>query len=491
VTRGPDAVPRPLAAPAGEPAASLRGAARRFGQAFALGPVDLEVRAGERLAVVGPSGAGKTTLLRLLNTSLAPSEGRVEVLGADPARVSASALRRLRARIGTVHQQLHLVTQASVLQNVVAGRLGRRTLLGALGALVSRREVAEVGALLEGVGIADKILERVDRLSGGEQQRVAIARTLHQAPELVLADEPFSSVDPARAAGIAALLARAFAGRTFVVSTHRIEPLLPHVDRVVGLRGGTIAFDVPTERLRLADLAHLYRARAGEGGRSASRAAPARGDLPAGLLRIAASNTPSEVLLPAAIRRFARGYPGVRLALVQAGSAAVQEAVRSGSAEIGFVGARTPDPVLEVVDVAEDEIVVVAAPALALGDEPLSAPDLARLPRVDREPGSGTAAVAAEHLANMGVVLEPGTAALEAGSLAALRAAAVSGVGIAFVSRRAVEDELATGSLRIVAVQGLSIPRSFCAVHRREPGLSPAARAFLEVVRASALGSHR
>jgi len=244
---------------AGAAPVALRAAGRCYGAFRALQPLELEIRAGERVALVGPSGAGKTTALRLLATTLAPSEGRVEVLGEDPARLGARALRRLRARVGTIHQELHLVPQSTTFQNVVAGRLGRTTLAGALALLVSRREVTEVRELLAALGIADKLFERVDLLSGGERQRVAIARTLHQDPELVLADEPLSSVDPERASDVAALLSRAFAGRTLVVSTHHIDPLLPHVDRVVGLRAGELAFDVPSSRLRPNDLAALYR----------------------------------------------------------------------------------------------------------------------------------------------------------------------------------------------------------------------------------------
>ncbi|MFO0585080.1 MAG: LysR substrate-binding domain-containing protein [Anaeromyxobacter sp.] len=474
--------------PSAPPALSLLGAAVRYGAVTALAPLDLALRAGERVAIVGPSGAGKTTLLKLLNTTLAPTEGTVAVLGEEPALLSARALRRLRARIGTVHQQLHLVPQATVFQNVVAGRLGRATLAGALAALLSRREAAAVRALLAEVGIPEKLHERLDRLSGGEQQRVAIVRTLHQAPELVLADEPLSAVDPERASELAALLARAYAGRTLVVSTHRIEPLLPHVDRVIGLRRGELAFDLPAERVRLADLSRVYRseraeAGPGSGARARAGGAPAAGAVePAGLLTLAASSTPAETVVPPALRRFVRLYPNVRLHLVQGGSAAVEAAVREGKAELGFVGARPLADGLEQTLVADDEIIAAAAPALDLGPLPLALEDLARAPRVEREAGSGTRAVLEDHLRGLGVTLPP--AVLEAEGLAALRAAAISGVGLAFVSRRAVADDLATGLLRVVPVAGLEIPRHVFAIHRPAP--SPAARAFLEVARACA-----
>ena len=237
---------------------ALASARRVVGSLEILADVTLSARPGERIALIGPSGAGKTTLLRLLNTTLFPSGGHVEVLGEHPARLSARALRRLRGRIGTVYQQLHLVPQASVVENVLMGRLGSRSGLRiALGAL-RRADRAEVASVLARVGLLDRIDERVDRLSGGEQQRVAVARVLHQAPDLLLADEPFASVDPARSREVVELLLEAARGRTLVVSTHQLEPVLPHFPRVVGLRAGRILFDKARSDVTPDDLARLY-----------------------------------------------------------------------------------------------------------------------------------------------------------------------------------------------------------------------------------------
>ena len=470
------------------PTLALRGAGRSYGRLEALRPISLEIGRGERVAIVGPSGAGKSTLLSLLNTALAPTSGEVLVLGERPASLSSGALRRLRARIGTIYQQLLLVPQASVMQNVVAGRLGRTSLVRALVSLVSSREADRIRALLDQVGIADKIFERVDRLSGGEQQRVAIARTLHQDPEIVIADEPLASVDPARSAEIVALFARAFAGRTLVLSTHRIEPLLAHVDRVIGLRLGAVAFDEPSKAVTLDDLAHLYESRRGAPVASPPRPPePPREPPPADeppTLAVGASNTPAELLLPRIVRAFVRAHPGVRVSLSVKDSAEVAEEVLAGRVELGLVGARSPRPELMHENVVEDEIVLVAAPSLGLGAEPITAARLADLRRIDREPGSGTRAVVEEHLANMGVSLDPAAAALEVGTLVGVKAAAMSGMGVAFVSRLAVKDEVEAGLLRIVAVEGLRIPRNVFAVYRSDRGLSASARAFLSLARA-------
>jgi phosphonate transport system ATP-binding protein len=460
-------------------ALAFHAAARRYGALEALRPLTLRIRRGERVALVGPSGAGKSTLLRLANGTLAPTAGTVALLGEDPSRLAARRLRALRARVGTIPQELHLVPQATVMHNVVAGGLGRTSLARTLVGLVSRREAARVAALLDSVGIAEKLLERVDRLSGGEQQRVAIARTLYQDPELVLADEPLASVDPARAAEIVALFARAFAGRTLVLSTHRLEP-----PRVVGLRDGALVLDVPAARLSLDALAEVYRARRGAAvGATPAPDAAAEAE-PEGLVAISASSTPGEHLLPRAVRTFVAAHPRVRLALAVKDSAEVARDLAEGRAELGFLGARPDEPALHLEDFAADEIVLVGAPALAARLEaPLPLEALAALPRVDREPGSGTRAVVEEHLANLGVALPPERAAFEAGGLVALKAAVLSGVGFAFASRLALVDELAGGELRTVPVAGLRVPRELYAAWRADRPLSPAARRFLEVAR--------
>jgi phosphonate transport system ATP-binding protein len=481
-----DSPPASTVRPPSPAALALAGAGRRYGGLEALRPLSITVAAGERVAVVGPSGAGKSTLLRLLNTSLAPSSGHVAVLGREVPSLSARDLRALRARVGTIYQQLHLVPQASVMQNVVSGRLGRISLGRALLALLSRAEAERVRAVLTQVGIPEKIYERVDRLSGGEQQRVAIARALYQEPEIVIADEPLASLDPARAAEIMELLARTFAGRTLVVSTHRLEPLLPHVSRVLGLRAGALVFDLPSAALSLDDLARLYESTRGTSATSPrSDGAPAEPAPVEGLVAVGASNTPGEFVLPRAVREFVRAHPGVKVSLAVKDSAEVTADLRAGRVEVAFVGARAEDPQLHFEDFVQDEIVLVAAPSLALPPEPLPAEVVARLPRVEREVGSATRAVAEDHFENLGAPLDPAAVALEVGTLVGLRAAVLSGVGVAFASRLAVLDELEAGHLRVLRVDGVRIPRHLFVAWRRGATLSPGARRFVEIARRS------
>ena len=225
----------------------------REGLVRALDGVTLDVRAGERVAVIGRSGVGKTTLFRLLNATQRPTGGVLRFGGREVGLMSGGELRELRRRVGTVYQQHHLVPSLSVLDNALCGRLGRWTLLHTLRSAVrpSRREVEEATAVLESVGLADKRRARADELSGGQQQRLAIARTLLQEPDVILADEPVASLDPALAESIIELLMRITqeGARTLIVSLHAVELARRHFPRVVALRRGAVALDVSADGL--------------------------------------------------------------------------------------------------------------------------------------------------------------------------------------------------------------------------------------------------
>ncbi|WP_249933366.1 ATP-binding cassette domain-containing protein [Blastococcus sp. CCUG 61487] len=222
--------------------------------------MDLAVAAGERVAVVGASGAGKSTLLGVLNGSVEPRAGSVLVLGTDPSVVRGRELRRLRARVGTVRQHLELVGPLRVVHNVNAGRLASWSPLRAAWSLLRPQGVEDVRAALTRVGLAERLFERTDRLSGGQRQRVALARLLVQHPELVLADEPASALDPALADSALSLLGElALAdGGALLACLHDPELALRHCDRVVGLVDGRITVDSPTAGLTVADLEEFY-----------------------------------------------------------------------------------------------------------------------------------------------------------------------------------------------------------------------------------------
>ena len=229
----------------------------RFGAVEALAPLDLTVRAGERVAVVGPSGAGKTTLLYLLAGIHAPTSGTLRVGGLSAGEWAD--VRRRAAAVGIMHQQFDLVPSLAVVHNVLAGRLREWSLGRSLLSLVVPQESERAREALRRVGIEDKIFERTAHLSGGEQQRVALARLLVQAPRAILADEPVSSLDPARAEAMVRLLVEVTgADRTLVASMHAVPLALQYFDRIVALREGALLFDRPSRDVAPTDLAALF-----------------------------------------------------------------------------------------------------------------------------------------------------------------------------------------------------------------------------------------
>lgn len=235
------------------------GARKRYGDVLALGAsLSLRIEVGEMVAVVGPSGSGKTTLLHLLAGVIPPDAGSIRV---DGRSIESFRRRQELARlVGVIHQQFDLVPHLRVVHNVLAGRLGRWSLRRSLLSLVRPQDLDDAVSALARVGIADRIGERTANLSGGEQQRVALARLLTQDPRAILADEPVSSLDPARASDVLGMLVSVAAdeGRTLVASVHQADLARRFFRRMIGLREGRIVFDRPAEEVGDRDLVDLY-----------------------------------------------------------------------------------------------------------------------------------------------------------------------------------------------------------------------------------------
>lgn len=231
----------------------------------ALKNINISALAGESIAIIGSSGSGKTSFLNLIATSLRPSTGSIAVLNVDPWGISKRQLKRLRSQIGLVHQAAPIPPRQRVITAVLAGRLGQWPLWKSLLSLIYPVDIAGPQLCLQKLDLADRLFDRCDRLSGGQLQRVGVARVLYQNPHLLLADEPVSAMDPVLSdLTIQCLLEDA---RTrdacFVASLHAVDIALRWFPRIIGLRDGEIFFDLPASEVNESLLQQLYAAERG------------------------------------------------------------------------------------------------------------------------------------------------------------------------------------------------------------------------------------
>jgi phosphonate transport system ATP-binding protein len=220
------------------------------GGVVAVDDLSLTVPDGEFLVIIGLSGSGKSTLLRCINRLVEPTAGKIFLDDLEITRLSPARLREARKRVGMIFQQFNLVKRSSVLTNVLAGRLGT---VGAWHSALGRfplEDYHRAFANLERVGIPEKAYQRADTLSGGQQQRVAIARALMQEPQLMLADEPVASLDPATSHSVMKYLEEINQqdGITVLCNLHFLSLARRYATRVIALKAGRIVFDGrPTE----------------------------------------------------------------------------------------------------------------------------------------------------------------------------------------------------------------------------------------------------
>jgi phosphonate transport system ATP-binding protein len=237
-----------------------QGSLRHANGVDALRNIDVQIGAGEQVAIIGPSGAGKSSLLNLLATALKPSSGDIEMLGERAWHLSAHQRQRLRARIGLVHQAPPIPPRQRVITAVLAGKLGQWSLGKSLLNLLHPLDVTGARAALARLDLGDKLFAHCQQLSGGQLQRVGIARVLYQAPEILLADEPVSAMDPVLAGHTLSILSRHAREHnvTLVASLHAVDLALAHFPRIIGLRDGQILFDCPSDQVSRDKLDALY-----------------------------------------------------------------------------------------------------------------------------------------------------------------------------------------------------------------------------------------
>lgn len=212
----------------------------------ALKGVNLEVKKGEFLVIIGLSGSGKSTLLRCINRLHDPTSGEILFNGRDVAKIREGAeIRDLRKNIAMIFQHFNLIPRHTVLSNVLMGRLGFTATLKSLFGLFTQKDKEDATKYLSLVGIAEKAKMRADNLSGGQQQRVAIARALTQNPQVLLADEPVASLDPATCHTVMDYLKKVNQelGITVIANLHFLSLVRQYATRVIALKSGQIVYE--------------------------------------------------------------------------------------------------------------------------------------------------------------------------------------------------------------------------------------------------------
>ncbi len=226
----------------------------------ALDDINLEIPDGQFLAIIGLSGSGKSTLLRCINRLIEPTSGRILWNGIDVTRADDEELRQIRRRIGMIFQQFNLVKRSSVITNVMSGRLGYVNPVYSLVNYFPSKERDRALRNLDRVGIRNQAFKRASELSGGQQQRVGIARALMQEPELMLADEPVASLDPATSHSVMKYLQLLNDEDhiTVLCSLHFLSLARAYADRVIALKDGRLEFDGPPQEIDNARFRQIY-----------------------------------------------------------------------------------------------------------------------------------------------------------------------------------------------------------------------------------------
>ncbi len=226
----------------------------------ALREVSFSVEAGEFVVVLGKSGSGKSTLMRCINRLVEPSSGKIFLDEDDVTDAPAGRLRELRKKMGMIFQQYNLIPRYSVQSNALMGRLASTSSVASMMNCFSDEDVARSRQVLDRLGLVDKYSHRSEELSGGQQQRVGLARALMQGPELILADEPVSSLDPASSRQIMELLAEFNErdGVTLLCNLHLPALAREFGSRILALSEGRIVYDGPAGDLSENELCALY-----------------------------------------------------------------------------------------------------------------------------------------------------------------------------------------------------------------------------------------
>lgn len=214
------------------------------GKVYALQGINLEIEQKSFTVILGRSGAGKSTLLRCINGLVSPTDGEI-LMNNIAVNGDRRTIRKIRQQVGMIFQQFNLIGRLSVLVNALTGRLSYISTWRSLFYHFSKSEIDLAEKALKRVGLEGKAGQRADTLSGGEQQRLAIARVLVQQPKVILADEPVASLDPKTADGIMSLLKtiNMEEGITVLCNLHQVEFARIYAEKVIGIRRGKTVFE--------------------------------------------------------------------------------------------------------------------------------------------------------------------------------------------------------------------------------------------------------
>lgn len=211
----------------------------------ALKKVSFQVHKGEFLVIIGLSGSGKSTLLKCLNGLHSVSDGEIYFQDKLISNLKGTELRKVQSKMGMIFQHFNLIDRKSALTNVLTGDLSKTPILSSLLELFSKEQIDRANKMLQIVGLEEKSLQRVDNLSGGQKQRIAIARALMQSPNILLADEPVASLDPATSHSVMDYLKKVNKelGLTIVCNLHFLSLVREYATRVIALKDGELIFE--------------------------------------------------------------------------------------------------------------------------------------------------------------------------------------------------------------------------------------------------------
>ena len=225
-----------------------------------LKDVNLTIDQGEFVAIIGLSGAGKSTLIRTINRMIDITEGQLTVDGTDVMTLKGKSLRRFRRKIGMIFQSFNLVSRSTAIKNVLTSMVPDMPWWKVLLGIFSKEQKMHALEALDKVGILDKAYTRCDQLSGGQQQCVALARTLNQTPTIILADEPVAALDPVTAHQVMGDFKRINEEMniSILINIHHVDLALKYATRLIGIRAGEIVYDGPVDQVTQEILDSIY-----------------------------------------------------------------------------------------------------------------------------------------------------------------------------------------------------------------------------------------